>query len=132
MNEISPALGALITANNYLHDVATGLMLISFGAIWLVSRRYTPGTGRASAELFLSLYEAVTRIAKFSLAWILVGGVPRTIYYTRLEWAPSVGETQVVAIAIKHVMIFAMVGAGAYYWTLFKRQAGSVRQELTG
>ena len=130
MNEISPALGAIITANNYLHDVATGLMLMSFGAIWLVSRRYTPGTGRASAGLYLSLYEAVTRIAKLSLVWILLGGIPRTIYYTRLEWAPAIGETQVIAIVIKHVLVFALVGAGIYYWLLFKRQANRVRQEL--
>ncbi|KKK84307.1 hypothetical protein LCGC14_2784700, partial [marine sediment metagenome] len=101
MDEISPALGAIITANNYLHDVATSLMLMSFGAIWLVSRRFTPGTGMASAGLYLSLYEAVTRIAKFSLVWILLGGVPRTIYYTRLEWAPAAGEAQVVALVIK-------------------------------
>ena len=132
MNEISPALGAIITTNNYLHDVATGLMLISFGAIWLVSRHFQPDSGEKAARLYLSLYGAVTRIAKFSLVWILVGGVPRTIYYTRLEWAPAVGETQVAAIGIKHVLIFAMVGAGVYYWMLFKKQANRVRQELAG
>ncbi len=132
MDEISPALGAIITANNYLHDVATGLMLMSFGAIWLVSRRFHPDSGERAAGLYLSLYGAVTRIAKFSLVWILVGGVPRTIYYTRLEWAPAVGDTQVVAIAIKHVLVFAMVGAGVYYWTIFKKQANRIRQELQG
>ncbi len=130
MNEISPALGAIITVNNYLHDVATGLMLMSFGAIWLVSKRYAPGSGMATDALYLSLYEAVTRIAKFSLVWILLGGVPRTIYYTRLEWAPAAGEAQVVALVIKHVLVFAMVGAGLYYWRIFKKQAGRIRQEM--
>ena len=129
MNEISPLLGAIITANNYLHDVATGLMLMSFGAIWYVSRSFGEDSDTGTSRLYLSLYEAVTRIAKFSLVWILLGGVPRTIYYTRLECAPAAGEAQVVALVIKHVLVFAMVGAGIYYWMLFKKLASRIRQE---
>lgn len=130
MNELGSALGAIITANNYLHDVATGLMLMSFGAIWLISRRLLPDSGKRTAGLYLCLYDSVARIARFSLAWILIGGIPRTIYYTRLEWAPAVGETQVVAIVIKHVLVFALLGAGIYYWRLFKKQASLIRQEM--
>ncbi len=130
MNEISPLLGAIITANNYLHDVATGLLLVSFGAIWYVSRSFGEGSDPGTSRLYLSLYSKMTGIARISLAWIIIGGVPRTIYYTRLEWAPAAGEAQVVALIIKHVLVFAMVGAGIYYWRLFKKQASRLRQEM--
>lgn len=130
MDEITPLLGTIITANNYLHDVATGLLLVSFGAIWYVSRSFREGSDPGTSRLYLSLYSRMTLIARLSLAWIIIGGIPRTIYYTRLEWAPAAGEAQVVALVIKHVLVFAMVGAGIYYWRLFKKQASRIRQEM--
>jgi hypothetical protein len=131
MNEISPALGTIITANNYLHDVATGILLVSFGAIWYLSRCFGQGNDPETSRLYLSLYATVTRIAKFSLIWIILGGVPRTIYYTRLEWAPAAGDAQIVAIVIKHVVVFAALGTAVYHWIKFSKQARRVRQELT-
>ena len=125
MDGVSPGLGAIITANNYMHDVATGVMLVCFGAVWYVHRAYDPEGGPEARSLFLKLYDLVTLAAKISLAWILIGGVPRTIYYTRLEWVPAVGDTQVVAIAIKHVLAFSLVGTGIYTW---KRIGAAARE----
>lgn len=130
MESVSPALGALITANNYLHDVATGLMLACFVSIWYISRRFDPSTDSGASSLYLTLYSTVTKLARLSLAWILLGGIPRTIYYTRIEWAPSAGETQVATIIVKHIIVFILVGAGIYHWRRFSAQARRVREAL--
>ena len=130
MDQVSPFIGAIIMTNNYLHDVATGLMLVSFGAIWYISRGFDPSAGRRTTLMYLALYDTVTRLAKVSLVWILLGGVPRTIYYSRLEWAPSAGDTQIAVLIVKHVLVFYMVGAGIYYWRKFGRQARKAREAL--
>ena len=130
MNEITPLFGAIITANNYLHDVATALMLVSFGGIWYVSRCFDQNSSPETSRLYLSLYRKMYSLTKFSFIWILLGGIPRTIYYTRLEWASAVGDTQVVIIVIKHVIVLAFLGAGGYYWLRFKKQAGQIEKEL--
>ena len=117
-------------ANNYLHDVATGLLLVCFGAVWSISRGFREGTSKATASLYLALYRDVTRIAKGALIWILVAGVPRTIYYKKLEWAVAAGDSQVPAIIIKHVITFSIVGAGAYWWMKFGAKAKAVRASM--
>ena len=45
-----------------------------------------------------------------------MGGVPRTIYYTRFEWANAAGKGQVTALIIKHVVMAVLVVVGIVCW----------------
>lgn len=117
--------------NNYFHDVATGLLLASAAALWLIIRRFEgSGGSREATEYFLRVYKGMTSFARFSLAWILIGGVPRTLFYKQFEWNTAVEHGQVPAIIIKHIMVFALLGLGVYYWRKFNNRVKEIRKTL--
>ena len=120
--EISPTLGVAIMMNNYFHDVATALLAASAFALYALYRVEEGCTGPGAAEFFLKTYRKMVAFARFALAWIVIGGIPRTIFYTRFEWANAAGKGQVPALIVKHVLItFALVG-GIYGWRKLKRK----------
>ena len=130
MDTVSPALGVLIMMNNYFHDVATGLLVASGVSLYFIMRHFNGTGSRQRAEYFLSTYQVMTRIARFSFWWIIIAGVPRTYFYKSFEWANSVDTLQVPAIIIKHVMVLAMVGYGIHFWHKINRKAKEVRASL--
>lgn len=128
---MSPTAGVALMMNNYLHDVATALLAASAFALWIMLRRYEAGPrGPDAARYFLEIHRAMARLARFSLAWIVLGGIPRTVYYTRFEWANAAGRGQVAALVVKHIIAFALVVAGARLWVRLRRRVAFVRDEL--
>ncbi len=113
---MSPTFGIVMMLNNYLHDVATALLLASGIVLWLMLRKFGDHENSSTLDYFLDLHKSITRLAVFSLIWIIVGGIPRTIFYKDFEWANAVGKNQVPALIVKHVIAFTFVGAGAYVW----------------
>ncbi len=106
----------LVIMNNYFHDVATA-MLFSTGLLMLVLYKslrtdLTPGR----MEFFRQIYAKYTLVARLSLAWILAGGIPRLIYYKRIEWTMALDNRIVPALIIKHIIMFTLVIAGAVLW----------------
>lgn len=130
MNEIGPTLGVIIMMNNYFHDVATGLLMTSGVGLWVVMRRYVDTGNRETTEYFLRIYRGMKRLARFSLYCILIGGVPRTLFYKSFEWANAVGHNQVPAIIVKHVLAFGFVFTGVYIWLKFEKRVKKIDMSL--
>lgn len=119
---MSPAAGIALMMNNYLHDVATALLLASAVALWAMLREWERDGGPEAARLFVAIHRRMTRLARFSLAWIVLGGIPRTIWYGEFEWANAAGRGQVVALVVKHVLAAGFVGAGIWLWLRLRRR----------
>jgi len=114
---MSTGLGVAIMMNNYFHDVATALLLASGLIMWILVRRYDERpNNNETTEYLIRIYKSVTRIAVFSLVWIVIGGIPRTLAYKEFEWANAAGKDQIPALIVKHVLAFIFVGCGAYIW----------------
>jgi len=130
---MSPAAGVAIMMNNYFHDVATALLMASAFALLVLLRRYEAGErGPDAARYFLEIHRSMARLARFSLAWIVLGGIPRTIFYVDFEWANAAGRLQVPALIVKHVLAFGFVVAGAWLWLRLRRRVAAVRAQLGG
>jgi hypothetical protein len=127
---MSPGLGVAVMMNNYFHDVATALLLASGFALWVMLRRYEQDGGEAAGRYFLAMHRSMTRLARFSLAWIVLGGIPRTIFYAEFEWANAAGRMQVTALIVKHVLAVALVATGAWLWVKLGRRVAAVRARL--
>lgn len=121
-------LSILIIFNNYFHDLATGVLIGSAAVLYILGRRAEQWGGDERRALART-YPTLTRIAWVALAWIIVGGIPRTIFFTRYEWDPAVVSGIVPALVIKHVLMFAAVIAGGLMW---RRMARVARVEATG
>lgn len=126
---MNPALGIFIMMNNYFHDVATALLAASGITMWIIVRKYGDNSDPDVADYFLRIYNSITKVARFAIYWIILGGIPRTIFYKDFEWANAVGENQVPAIIVKHILAFIFVGTGAYLWIKLSRRVKKIRSE---
>jgi hypothetical protein len=119
---MSQALGVLVVLNNYVHDVATGLLLIS--ALWLGWSAQDLG-GAPSSETLEAFRRSYRRCVRFVLGSILVivaTGVVRTVHFVDFEWTPALGRGLVPVLVLKHVLIFAMLGLGGWAWVKLLRR----------
>jgi hypothetical protein len=91
----------LVMLNNYFHDLAVAFLFASSLMAHLVVREWP---GRPSPGLAAVLQ----RVAWGSLAWVLLGGVVRVIFYKEYEWLPKAGTAQVPALMAKHVVMVAL------------------------
>jgi hypothetical protein len=124
---MSEGAGVALMMNNYFHDVATALLLASGIAIWVIYNKLGNSDKPDVREYFLKLYDSMTSLAKFALAWIILGGIPRTYFYTEFEWSHYAGKSQIPALIIKHVLAFIFVSAGAHLWIKIRSKVREIR-----
>lgn len=110
----------LIIMNNYFHDVATAVLLGSTIVMWTLGRQ-AEKSGPAEVSALASLYPTLSKFAWGAIAWIVIGGIPRTIFFTRYEWDPAVVKGIVPALIVKHTLIAVAVLLGVLLWRRVKR-----------
>ena len=128
--QISPGLGVAIMMNNYLHDMATGLLVGSGFALHAIMRIQASMDTPEATFFFLKTNRQMKKLFKFALWWVVLGGVPRTIFYTSFEWANAADKLQVPALAVKHVMMFTAVVWGIYAWRRMQAKVVKLRDSL--
>jgi len=128
--QISPGLGVAIMMNNYFHDVATALLIASAFALHTVVRIQKSMDTPEATLFFLKTYNLMVKLFRFALWWVILGGVPRTIFYTSFEWANAADKLQVPALIVKHVMIVAAVVWGIIAWKRLKMKVAKLRSSL--
>jgi len=128
--QISPGLGVAIMMNNYFHDVATALLAGSAFALHAIARAQETMNTPTSAVFFLKTYRQMVKLFHFALWWIVIGGIPRTIFYTSFEWANAADKLQVPALMVKHVLMFTAVIWGMYAWRRLKLKVARLYESL--
>lgn len=130
---MSQTFGVLLMMNNYLHDVATALLAASGVALWAMLRHHErAGGGPEVGRYFLALHGAMSGLARLALAWIVVGGVPRAIWYREFEWANAAGRLQVPALVAKHVAATVLVVLGVSLWRRLRARAREIELAVGG
>lgn len=115
-------MSVVIIINNYLHDVATAVLIASAAVVWALDRAVARDGGGRPGELLRLAYPKLVLVARAALVWIILGGIPRTIFFTRYEWDPAVVRGIVPALAIKHVLMAAGVLIGGAMWLRIGRR----------
>ncbi len=121
---LSPLAKVLIIMNNYFHDVATAMLLSSAVILWLLGREVEK-QGPDARRWFASLYPVLTKVAVFSIVWIIVGGIPRTIFFQQVEWnmADPSNKYLFTALMVKHAFMWVAVFAGSALWIRMRKLA---------
>jgi len=117
-------MSTVIIINNYLHDVATAVLLSSAVIFYVLARQAQQG-GEGERRAFARAHRTLTRFAWGALAWIIIGGIPRTIFFKQYEFIPADTKGIVGDLMIKHVLLVSAVIAGSIMWI---RMAKVVRQ----
>ena len=116
--------------NNYFHDMATGLLVGSGFALHAIMRIQATMNSPQATLFFLKTNTHMKKLFKFALWWVVLGGVPRTIFYTSFEWANAADKLQVPALAVKHVMMFTAVVWGLYAWRRMQNKVELLKSAL--
>src|SRR3974390_2764758 len=128
---IGPGLGVAIMMNNYFHDMATGLLVGSGFALHAILRIQSSMNSPPATLFFLKTNRHMVKLFRFALWWVILGGIPRTIFYTSFEWANAADKLQVPALAVKHVMMFTAVVWGGGAWGRMQKKVARVRDSLS-
>ncbi|MDZ4178740.1 MAG: hypothetical protein U1E29_05860 [Coriobacteriia bacterium] len=110
----------LIIMNNYFHDVATAVLISAAAIMWVLGRQAERGGADQLAAL-ARFYPTLTRFAQGALVWVILGGIPRAIFFNSHDLG-AVRDDLVLAIAVKHVVEVAAVVAGVVLWYRVKRR----------
>lgn len=117
----------VVIFNNYFHDLATGVLFGSGAVLWTVAR-LVPAQTPETAEDLRRIYRIAARFALVALVWIVLGGIPRAVFFTRFEWDPAVVRGLTTALVVKHVLMLGAVGVGAtLVWRTKRRLEASPR-----
>ncbi|GFO70465.1 hypothetical protein GMLC_40440 [Geomonas limicola] len=128
--QIGPGLGVAIMMNNYFHDMATGLLVGSGFALHAIIQIQRVMDTPEATLFFLKTNQKMVKLFKFALWWVVLGGVPRTIFYTSFEWANAADKLQVPALAVKHVMMFTAVVWGVVAWRRMQKKVAVLKESL--
>lgn len=129
MNEIGPGFGVFLMMSNFFHDVATALLAASGVVLGLIVARYEAGGDGPARQYFARVYAGTVSLARFTLFWILIGGIPRTLYFRTFEWKNAVDHSQVPALIIKHILALVFVGIGAWLWKTYSQRAAGIMDD---
>lgn len=119
MNEWLPI---LVMLNNYFHDVATALLVTSAVAMLALGRILESRGIEPDQPAYRTIYAFLSRLAGVALIWIIIGGIPRTIYFQRFEWWDAASKGIVAALVAKHIVMGALVLAGLALWLRIRRR----------
>jgi len=109
------ALAMLVILNNYFHDVATATLLSS-AVILFVLGRQARVWGKPERLALARSYKTLTLFARGALAWIIIGGIPRTIFFYRAEFIPAAQKNIIPDLAVKHIVLVSAVVIGSILW----------------
>jgi hypothetical protein len=116
----------IIIINNYFHDLATGLLLSSAVILWVLGRRAEEG-GVEGRRALARAYPTLIRFAQGAFVWIILGGIPRTIFFNEYELIPASVKGIIPALIVKHVFMVSVIIFGAIVW---RRMAKVARAEI--
>lgn len=123
-------LEVLIVLNNYLHDLATALLAACALLMIAVYRiMQLPEQRDRHAVIYGKLYRFFTKVAVITLVWILVGGVPRLVFFKRIEWTVSLDNKVIPALVVKHIAMSVLVIAGILFWRKVSRDVAGLQEE---
>lgn len=113
----------IIVFNNYFHDLATGVFVGCAVTLWALSR--TILADQTYTKTLAQVYLTLTRAIWISVAWIILGGIPRAIFFPTYEFIPAMGKGIILALILKHVVMISAVGLGIAAWVSARRAFSS-------
>lgn len=123
-------MGVFVLMNNYFHDVATAMLLMgSLLMMFLIKEVERHGNTEAK-QLFVDIYPKMSHIIGGTIVFIIMAGIVRTFTYKEFEWANAVGNEQVPAIVVKHVLVVLFLFYGFRGWIRVHKKAKAMKEEL--
>ncbi len=118
----------LLMLNNYFHDFATAIFVVTTLGMLLIVRYVEKRGGRDLEEMVLAIYPKMVHLAGGSVIFLFFAGVIRTFTFKDFEWNSAVEHGQVSALMAKHVLLFVLFAYGVYLWIKVYRKVKELRE----
>ena len=123
-------LAILVMLNNYFHDFATALVVVcTYGMLFMV-RYAVKSSGQDSKQMVLALYPKMVHLTGGSVVFVFIAGIVRAFTYKDFEWNNAVESGQVLALTIKHIILFILFAYGIYLWVIVHKKVKAMRKEM--
>lgn len=123
-------MGVFVLMNNYFHDVATAMLLVASLLMMFMIREVERHGNIETKKLFLDVYPKISHIIGGTIVFIIMAGIVRTFTYKDFEWANAVGNEQVPAIIVKHVLVVLFLFFGFRGWIRVHRRVKEMKEEV--
>ena len=123
-------MGIFVMMNNYFHDLAAGIVFVTGVTMYVMVQKAIENDSLAAKEIVLGVYPKLVHIIGGSIIFMLFAGVIRTFTYKEFEWANAVGNSQVPAIMVKHIVLGGIFFYGIALWIKAHKKIKNMRQEL--
>lgn len=123
-------MGVFVMMNNYFHDVATAILLVASILMMFLIKEVERHGNMEVKRLFVDLYPKMSHIIGGTIVFIIMAGIVRTFTYKDFEWANAVGNEQVPAIIVKHVLVVLFLFYGFRGWIRVHRRVKAMKEEV--
>ena len=123
-------IGILVMMNNYFHDLAAGIVFVTGITMYVMVQKAIENDTQAAKEIVLGVYPKLVHIVGGAIIFMLFAGVIRTFTYKEFEWANAVGNSQVPAIIVKHIILGGIFFYGIALWIKAHKKIKLMRKEL--
>lgn len=123
-------MGVFVMMNNYFHDVATAMLLMASLLMMFLIREVERHGNIETKKLFVDLYPKISHIIGGAIVFIVMAGIVRTFTYKDFEWANAVGNEQVPAIIVKHILVVLFLFFGFRGWFRVHKRVKEMREEI--
>ena len=121
--------GILVMLNNYFHDFATAMLVVTTYVMVLIVRYASRSGAGDAARLAIALYPKMMHLTGATLVLLLMAGIVRSFTYSWFEWVGELGMAQIVLLGFKHVLMFSMVGYGIFVWVGVHKTVKAMKEE---
>ena len=101
-----------IMLNNFFHDFAVAVLFDTLAVMAFVFRTLQKHPEENYLVFARGLYRWLNKVIVASWAFVIVGGVVRTLAYEQYEWMESAGRGQIAALIVKHLLLVSFVVGG--------------------
>lgn len=123
-------IGILVMMNNYFHDLAAGIVFVCGVTMFLMVKKAEELDSFPAMEIVAAVYPRLVHIIGGSIIFMLFAGTIRTFTYKEFEWANAVGNAQVPAIVVKHIILGAIFFYGIALWVKAHKKMKVMRKAL--
>ena len=107
-------MAVLILLNNFMHDFSAAGWIFCTVILWSMLRYKIPAG--ETAAVISRMLKTILLLMRLSLTGIVLFGIIRALAYRKYEWSTAAGESQVVLLIIKHIILALVFAVGLRFY----------------
>jgi hypothetical protein len=108
--------------SNYFHDLSVALLASNVVVVYLLGKFLDESQVREKA--MSSVFKKLSYLTYGALAYVILAGAVRAYFFMDFEWNPAVGNGQVSALVLKHIILVSLTVFGIATHRKYQRRYG--------